>query len=181
MYEYLFSQAGLTYLAVQRYRSGAAEAFTSQYEGEPGAQPGAPSPYSTYAGGETGDPYQQPPFSGGGTGGMQQGMQGGMGGGMQGAGGMGGGTNTTKTTNNRVQWKRGLGCFSPNVVMIDLLFNMMLAKIQKLNMPSSWHKETISRPIFPFLKQKHGQFIIQMFKKALNIQDPFSITTCLSL
>ena len=84
----LFSQAALTYLAVQRYRSGVAEAFTSTYEPE-GTTQSAPSPYSTYAGGETGDPYQQPPFSGG-TGGMQGGMQGGMGGGM-GGGGMGGG------------------------------------------------------------------------------------------
>ena len=83
-----FLQAALTYLAVQRYRSGVAEAFTSTYEPE-GTTQSAPSPYSTYAGGETGDPYQQPPVSGG-TGGMQGGMQGGMGGGM-GGGGMGGG------------------------------------------------------------------------------------------
>ena len=84
-------QAALTYLAVQRYRSGVAEAFTSTYEPE-GTQQSAPSPYSTYAGGETGDPYQQPPFSGG-TGGMQGGMQGGMGGGVVGGmqGGMGAG------------------------------------------------------------------------------------------
>ena len=86
-----FLQAALTYLAVQRYRSGVAEAFTSTYEPE-GTQQSAPSPYSTYAGGETGDPYQQPPFSGG-TGGMQGGMQGGMGGGVVGGmqGGMGAG------------------------------------------------------------------------------------------
>lgn len=94
-------QAALTYLAVQRYRAGVTEPFaaTTGYEpdmtaggGIPGAgvpgQPGAPSPYSTYAGGETGDPYQQPPFSGGTAGMGGAGMQGG--GGM---GGMGAGTN----------------------------------------------------------------------------------------
>ncbi|CAH1794807.1 unnamed protein product [Owenia fusiformis] len=65
---------GLTFLAVQRYRSGAADAFStsggqSEYQQDPtqgGFQPTQqPSPYSSYPGeGQAQDPYQQqqPPF-----------------------------------------------------------------------------------------------------------------------
>ncbi|GAB1600412.1 synaptogyrin-1-like [Argonauta hians] len=49
----------LTFLAVQKYRLGAGEAFTSGYEPEANVS----SPYSSFPGSETGDPYQQPPFS----------------------------------------------------------------------------------------------------------------------
>ncbi|CAE1250501.1 Synaptogyrin-1,Putative synaptogyrin-2 like protein,Synaptogyrin-3,Synaptogyrin-2 [Acanthosepion pharaonis] len=49
----------LTFLAVQKYRMGASDAFTTGYEPEPNAS----SPYSSFPGSETGDPYQQPPFS----------------------------------------------------------------------------------------------------------------------
>lgn len=52
-------QGVLTFLAVQKYRLGASEAFTSGYEPEANVS----SPYSSFPGSETGDPYQQPPFS----------------------------------------------------------------------------------------------------------------------
>ena len=55
-------QAGLTALAVMRFRQGAGDAFSTTYDHEGGVTQPTPSPYSTYAGGETGDPYQQPPF-----------------------------------------------------------------------------------------------------------------------
>ncbi|GFS19646.1 synaptogyrin [Elysia marginata] len=55
----IFTWAGLTFLAVRRYRMGAQEAFASGYDQDPNAS----SPYSSFPGSETGDPYQQPPFS----------------------------------------------------------------------------------------------------------------------
>ncbi len=89
----LLFQAGLTALAVLKYRKGIAEDFSAGDMGQdagPGSQP-APSPYSAYpsaggggggyapssggggyppsnaggyGGGESGDPYQQAPFTG---------------------------------------------------------------------------------------------------------------------
>lgn len=56
---FVFLQGVLTFLAVQKYRMGASDAFTTGYEPEPNAS----SPYSSFPGSETGDPYQQPPFS----------------------------------------------------------------------------------------------------------------------
>jgi len=58
----LFVQAGLTVLAVMRYRQGAADAFDTSYGPDDMKQP-TPSPYSAYPTGESGDPYQQQPFS----------------------------------------------------------------------------------------------------------------------
>lgn len=52
-------QGVLTALAVQRYRLGAQDAFSSGYDQDPNAA----SPYSSFPGSETADPYQQPPFS----------------------------------------------------------------------------------------------------------------------
>ena len=65
-------QAGLTVLAVLRYRQGVTESFAQpgSYD-EPGGTGGmpqpTPSPYSAYpgsGGGESAEPYQQSPFSG---------------------------------------------------------------------------------------------------------------------
>ena len=68
----LHFQAGLTVFAVKKYRQGASEAFTSQYDpSDPNAQH-TPSPYSSYPGDGAMDPYQQPPFSGGPGGGAGQ-------------------------------------------------------------------------------------------------------------
>jgi len=58
----IFTFAGLTALAVMRFRQGAGDAFSTTYDHEGGVTQPTPSPYSTYAGGESGDPYQQPPF-----------------------------------------------------------------------------------------------------------------------
>lgn len=56
---FLVFQGGLTFLAVQRYRLGAQEAFNTGYDQDPNAS----SPYSSFPGSDSGDPYQQPPFS----------------------------------------------------------------------------------------------------------------------
>ncbi|KAL8586187.1 hypothetical protein ACOMHN_057749 [Nucella lapillus] len=55
----IFSWGGLTFLAVQRYRLGAQEAFSTGCDQDPNAS----SPYSSFPGSDSGDPYQQPPFS----------------------------------------------------------------------------------------------------------------------
>lgn len=70
-----YAQAGITALAVLRYRKGVTEQFTAGYEPDvlgAGPQSGGPAPYPSYATAEQDsadpfrktDPCQPPPFAG---------------------------------------------------------------------------------------------------------------------
>ncbi|XP_070579896.1 synaptogyrin-2-like isoform X2 [Ptychodera flava] len=58
----IISWAALTALAVMRYRQGASQAFTRDYEPEAGANQS--SPYTSYPSDPSQESYQEPPFVG---------------------------------------------------------------------------------------------------------------------
>lgn len=61
----IFSWAGCSLFAFQRYRQGADTAFAPSYEADPHAIPGAGGMYTSYPGGpDMNEGYQEPPFSG---------------------------------------------------------------------------------------------------------------------